>query len=134
MQFKKKLDEGSIKSKFENSSRILNDILNIQRTSSGRSGLGFNKEKKLQCFSHTNQGENKKNYAEALMSPVKKEENNRPTPNSQYKQRNNMVPKRPNRNMQIFLGHCYSCNNFGHKYLNCRANRKVFEYKKKDTK
>ena len=42
-----------------------------------------------------------------------------------------MVPKRPSRYMQIFLGHYYSCNNFGHKALNCRANGKVHEYKKK---
>ena len=42
-----------------------------------------------------------------------------------------MVPKRPNIYLQIFLVHCYSCNNFGHKALNCRANGKVPQYKKK---
>ena len=31
---------------------------------------------------------------------------------------------------QIFFGHCYSCNNFGHKALKCRAYGKVHEYKK----
>ena len=46
-QFKKKLDEGSIKSKFENSSRILDDILSSQRPSGDRSGLGFVKEKRV---------------------------------------------------------------------------------------
>ena len=46
IQFKKKLDEEFVKSKFENSSRILDDILNSQRASSDRSGFGFNKEKK----------------------------------------------------------------------------------------
>ena len=66
IQFKKKLDEGSINSKFENNSRILDDILKSQRSSSDRSGLGFNKEKKPECFSFTNQGGNKKIYAEAL--------------------------------------------------------------------
>ena len=30
----------------------------------------------------------------------------------------------------IFLGHCYSCNNFGHKSLKCRAYGKGYEYKK----
>ena len=74
MQFKKKLDKGSIKSKFENNSRILYDILNSQISSSDRSGLVFNKENNLECFSFTNQGGNKKSYAEALKSPVKKEE------------------------------------------------------------
>ena len=44
-----------------------------------------------------------------------------------------MMPKRPNRYLQIFLGHCYSCNNFGHKALNCRAYGKVREYKKRSS-
>ena len=115
MQFKKNLDEGSIKSKFENSSRILDDILNSQRASSDRFGLGFNKEKKPKCFSLTNQGGNKRSYAESLKSLFKKEESKKASLNSQDKNRNNMVPKRPNRHLQRFLGHCYSCNNFGYK-------------------
>ena len=44
-----------------------------------------------------------------------------------------MVPKRPNRHLRIFLGHCYTCNKFGHKSLNCRAYGKVPEYKKKSS-
>ena len=40
MQFKRNLDEGSIKSNFENSSRILDDILSSQIPSGDRSGLG----------------------------------------------------------------------------------------------
>ena len=35
-----------------------------------------------------------------------------------------------NRYQQIFLGHCYYCNNFGHKALKCRAYGNVYEYKK----
>ena len=125
IQFKKKHDEGSIISKFENSSRILDDILNSQRASSDRSGLGFNKEEKPECFSFTNQGGNKKGYAEALKSLAKKVESKKTSPNSQDKNINNMVPKRPNRYLHIFLGQCYYCNNFGHKALNCRAYGKV---------
>ena len=45
LQFKRKLDEESIKSKFENSSRILDDILSSQRPSGDRSGLGFVKKR-----------------------------------------------------------------------------------------
>ena len=85
MQFNKKFDEGSIKSKFDNILRILDDILNRQRASSDRFGLGFNKEKKPDCFSCTNQGGNKTSYAEALKSPVKKEESKKIAPNSQGK-------------------------------------------------
>ena len=71
MQFKKKIDEEYIKSKFENNSRILYEILNNQRPSSNISGLGFNKENNPECFSFTNKGGNKKIYAEALTSLVK---------------------------------------------------------------
>ena len=45
-QFKRKIDEGSIRSKFENNSRILDDILSSQKPSNDKSGLGFVKEKK----------------------------------------------------------------------------------------
>ena len=50
MQFKRNLDEEVIKSKFENSSRILDEILSSQRPSGDRSGLGFIKEKKQRVF------------------------------------------------------------------------------------
>ena len=52
---------------------------------------------------------------------------------SQDKNRNIIAPKRPNRYLQIFLGHCYSSNNFGHKAINCRTKRKASEYKKKSS-
>ena len=73
MQFKRKLDEGYIKSKFENSSRILDDILSSQIPLSDRSGLGFIKEKKPKSFPLTNQRGSRKSYAEGLNGPVKKE-------------------------------------------------------------
>ena len=38
-----KLDEKSVQSKFENNSRILDDILSSQIPSSDKSGLGFDK-------------------------------------------------------------------------------------------
>ena len=97
IQFKKNLDEGSIKSKFENSSRILYDIVNSQRSLSYKSDLGFNKEKRPECLSFTNQVGNKKRFVEALKSPVKKEERKKAALKSQDKNRNNMVAKRPNR-------------------------------------
>ena len=71
--------------------------MNNQRASSDRFGLGFNKEKKPDCFSCTNQGGNKKSYAKALKSPVKKEDSKKVSLKSKDKNRNNMVPKRPNR-------------------------------------
>ena len=40
----------------------------------------------------------------------------------------------PSRYQQIFLGHLYSYNNFGHKALNCKAYGKVRDYKKNFSK
>ena len=105
MQFKRKIDEGSIKSKFQNSSRILDDILSSQRPSSDRSGLGFVKEKKPESFPITSQEGSKKSYAEVLKTPAKKERTKKASLISQDKNRNNLAPKRPNRYLQIFLGH-----------------------------
>ena len=72
MQFKRKLDEESIKSKFENISSILDEILSSQRSSSDRSGLGFVKEKKPERFPVRNQEGSKKGYVEVLKTPAKK--------------------------------------------------------------
>ena len=52
---------------------------------------------------------------------------------SQDKNRNNLASKRPNIYLQIFLGHFFSCKNFGHKALNCKTEIKVSEYKKKSS-
>ena len=63
---------------------------------------------------------------------MKKEESKKSSPSSYDKNRTNELSKIPmtNRYQHIFLGHCYACNNFGHKALNCRALRKFQEYKK----
>ena len=72
-QLREGVDEKSIKSKFENNSRILDDILSSQRPSSDRSGLGFVKEKKSESSPLTNQRGSTKSYVEVLKKPVKKE-------------------------------------------------------------
>ena len=97
MQFKRNLDEESIKSKFENSSRILDDILSSQRPSSDRSSLGFIKEKKPESFLVTNQEGSKKSYPKVLKTLAKKEGSKKERLISQDKNRNNIAPKRPNR-------------------------------------
>ena len=131
MQFKRKLDEGYIKSKFENSSRILDDILSSQIPLSDRSGLGFVKGKNPESFPIKNQEGSKKIYAEVLETPAKKERSKKYGLISEDKNRNHITPKRPNRYLQIFLGCFFSCNNFGHKALNWRTQSKISEFKKK---
>ena len=56
IQLKKGVDEKYITSKFENNSRILDDILSSQRPSNGKTGLGYDKVKKMEYSSITNQG------------------------------------------------------------------------------
>ena len=52
------------------------------------------------------------------------------------KVRTYMIPRRPmtSRYHQISFGHCYSCNNFGHKALNYKAYEKFHIYKKNASK
>ena len=91
MQLQKNLDEEAMKSKFEGSSKILDDILNSQRPSNDKSGLGY----RPNYYSFTNQGGNKKNYVVALKSPVKKKESKKSIPNSHDKNMINVIPKKP---------------------------------------
>ena len=53
------------------------------------------------------------------MSQIKREESKKST---SLLQRTYMMPKRPmtSRHQQIFLGNCYTCNNFGHMARNCK--------------
>ena len=60
----KSLDEEAIKSKFENKSKVLDDILSSQIPSSDKSSLGYEKEKKSKYSSLTNQGGNKRSYVD----------------------------------------------------------------------
>ena len=110
-----------MKSKFEGSSKTLDDILNIQIPSNDKYGLWYG----TNYYYFTNQGGNKKGYTATLKSLVKKEGRKTSIPN-----KINVMPKKPmtNKYQQIFLGHCYSCNKFGHKALNCRAYEKFHEY------
>ena len=132
MHLRKKFDEESIKSKFENSSKTLDDILSSQIPSRDKSRLGYDKENKTECSSLTNQGINKRSYFAALKSPIKREENKKYVLPSHDRDKSNVMTRRPmtSRYQQIFFGHCYSCNNFGHKALNCRAYGKLQDYKK----
>ena len=84
--------------------------------------LGYEKVKKPQYSSITNQSGNERSY-DAIKSPIRREESKKYVSSSHDEDRANEVSKIPMsiRYQQIFLGHCYSCNNFGHKSLKCRA-------------
>ena len=72
MHLRKKLDEESIKSRFENSTMNLGEILSIQRPLRDKSGLGFDKEKP-RYSSWTSQYGNKISYVVVFMSQIKRE-------------------------------------------------------------
>ena len=80
-----------MKSKFEGSSKILDDILNSQRPSNDKYGLGY----KSNYYSFTNQGGNKRSYDVSLKSPVKKGESKKSIPTSHEKNMIIVIPRRP---------------------------------------
>ena len=108
MHLRKKLDEESIKSKFENGSRNLDKILSVEIPSSNKYGLGLVKEKKPGHSYSTNQDGNKRSYVVALKTPIKSEEGKKSGP---LLQRIDMMSRRPmtSRHQQLFLGNCYTC-------------------------
>jgi hypothetical protein len=133
VDLRKKVEKSN---KFLNSSTILNEILDSQISPNDKSGLGYNKEathveestsKKLEVspsfskdgnnvasqpstqgketFKRTKQGR----HQEAIFTPQSKfrrETPSRWTPKQRYE--------------NVFHGHCYSCNEYGHKDLECR--------------
>ena len=103
---KNKDGKESIKSKFENNSKILDDILSGQRKSSDKVGLGYKK----------------KSCDVAIMDSIGKKDSHKCAPSSHNKDRTNMMPRRPitSRYKHIFISHCYSCNNFGHMARECK--------------
>ena len=121
IHLRKGLDTKFVQNKYENSSKILDEIITAQRNPSNKNGIGYSQE------------ENQvgpKSFAMALLSTFKKEEEEK-TRNA-YKSRRSPPPimKKPkenpkkvyqNRYPYIFLGYCFSCSNFGHKAVSCRA-------------
>ena len=78
-------------SKFEGSSKTLDDILNRKRPSNDKFVLEYTPN----YYSFTNQSGNKRSYATALKSPVKKEESKKSIPNSHDKNKINVMPNKP---------------------------------------
>ena len=93
MQPRKGLNEETIESKFENNSKVLDDILSRQRPSSYKSSLGYDKAKNPEYSSFTDQGGNKRSYADVLKSTMKKEETKKSGPSSYDKIEQMKCPK-----------------------------------------
>jgi hypothetical protein len=136
VDLRKKVEKSNIHIKLINNSTILDEILDIQRSPNDKSGLGYNKEaihleastsnkceaspslskggrnatsqpstQSKETFKRTKQGR----HQEAIFTPKRKfrrEIPSRWTPKKRYE--------------NVFHGHCYSCNEYRHKALNCK--------------
>jgi hypothetical protein len=113
--------------KFLNSSQILNEILESQRSPNDKSGLGYKRE-----ATHVEARTSKKHEISPSLS--KDEDNVASQPSTQGKesfkrkkkgihQESILAPQRrwtsKQRYESIFHGQCYSCNEYGHKDLEC---------------
>jgi hypothetical protein len=113
--------------KFLNSSRILDEILEIQRSPCDKSRLGYKEE-----ATHVEESTSKKHE----VSPSKKEDNVAKQRSTQGKE--NFKRTKQGRHQEaifgtpkqryesIFHGHCYSCNEYGHKAFECRSYERIY--------
>ena len=126
VDLRKKVEKSN---KFLNSSTILNDILESQRSPNDKSGLGYNKEvthveestsKKLEVSPSFSKDGN--NVASQPFTQGK--ENLKRTKQGRH-QEAILTPQRrwaPKQRYEIiFHGQCYSCNDYGHKYFECTS-------------
>jgi hypothetical protein len=130
--------------KFEKSTEKLDEILSSQRSPNDKTGLGYNdslkttKQEKEVENDETNTPERveqqdrkiefRRNETSRRSSPIRYESNHYEgnyrridcEPRWTTPQRRSLTPRYQN----FFLGHCYTCGNFGHKAINCRINER----------
>ena len=136
VDLRKKLEKSN---KFLNISTILNEILDSQISPNDKSGLGY----KGEATTHVEASTSKKHEVGPLLS--KDEDNVAIQPSTQGKE--NFKRKKKGRHQEsiftpqrrwtpkkryenVFHGQCYSCNEYGHKALECRSyarrNERIF--------
>jgi hypothetical protein len=111
--------------KFLNSSQILNEIMEIQRSPNDKSGLGYKGEATHDEESTSNNHEvspslSKDEYNVARQPYTKGKENFKRTKQGRHQEdiftpQRKWTPKK--RYESIFHGKCHSCNEYGHKDL-----------------
>jgi hypothetical protein len=119
VDLRKKVEKSN---KFLNSSRILDEILESQRSSCDKSGLGYKGKD-----THAEESTSKKHE----VNSSKKEDNVAKKPSTQGKEnfkrtkqgrhQESILGTPKQRYESIFHGHCYSCNGYGHKAFECRS-------------
>jgi hypothetical protein len=115
-------------SKFENSSKILDEILSSQRSPNKKTGLGYTQDP-----TSTSQGSFKRpiSYTNSLKISLRREydketviplktvphKHKSTLPTKVKYEKKNAITRRNSPNKHLFIGYCYSCNNFGHKVV-----------------
>jgi hypothetical protein len=139
-ELEKTIDQLNRSLKFGKSTEILDNILSFQRSPFIKTGLGYDEKQKtpegdastkVTKPSKKENEENPKSYANILKGSINNESNNKKGNDDQHKPdsshknefRRVVPPRRPftTRYQNLFLGYCFSCNNFGHKEIDCRA-------------
>jgi hypothetical protein len=133
---RKKVEKSNTHIKFMNSSTILDEILDRQRSPNDKSSLGYNKEAAQFEASTSKKHEvspsiSKSGSKDAIQAPTQSNETFRRieqrrhqesifTPQSKFRREtpSRWTPKQRYEN--VFHGHCFSCNEYGQKYLDCR--------------
>jgi hypothetical protein len=130
------------KKNMQNSSKVLDDIINSQKSHLDKSGLGYNQTEKGSSSKTTDQETNPKLYAKTIKGDRIYKEYYKDTPplrrfmfqnkkqTNRHQEEEGFIRAPPfkrsstPRYQTIFFGLCYACNNFLHKAVNCRANNR----------
>jgi hypothetical protein len=131
------------KKNMQNSSKVLDEIINSKKYHLDKSGLGYNQTEKGSSSKTTEQETYPKRYAETIKGDRKiYKEDYRDTPQPRrFIFQNQQQTNRPQEEERFiraplfkrsstpkyqttFFGLCYAFYNFGHKAVNCRANNK----------
>jgi hypothetical protein len=131
------------KKNMQNSSKVLDDIINSHKSHLDKSRPGYNQIENGSISKTTEQEINPKIYAETIkedMKIYKEDYRDNPSPR-RFRFKNQQQTNKPQeeegfireppfrrcstpRYQTIFFVLCYACNNFGHKAVNCRANNR----------
>jgi hypothetical protein len=131
-RLKSEIEKENKGSKYGNSSKILDEILSSQRSPNNKTSFGYTQDSNstsqgsikitINCVDSL-KGSSRKEDNKAKMIPLKtvphKHKSTFPTKVKNDKK--NTITRRNPPNKYLFIGYYYSCNNFGHKAVHCKA-------------
>ena len=135
MNLRKNIEKSNTQVKFLNNSMILDDILDIQRSPNDKTSLGYNKEvvsnpkkpdeslssikRESKYDSGSSCSKNERNITTFRRSYQGRHPEATHTPQSKFRRK---TPSWMNQRKyeSVFNGYFFSCNEYGHKALDCR--------------